>query len=195
MGQIHLHMSMSLDGYIAGPDVSVEQPMGVGGERLHQWLFAAPPDAEDAEVAGEMYSPAVVGAVLMGRRHFTVGIGQWGDDGAFGMPCFVVTNRPATPVVKGPTTFTFVTEGLDRALEQAQAAAGDKHVNVMGADVAQQLLRTGRIDTIQLNVVPVLLGGGTRLFDRLGPTELEQVAVVPTSTVTHIRYHVVSPPG
>jgi len=193
VGQVHLHMSMSVDGFIAGPDVSIEHPLGVGGQRLHEWMFTDPVDPDDADVVGTMFSTDRVGAVLMGRTHFEVGIGPWGDDGTFRMPCFVVTHRPADPVVKGPTTFTFVTDGVERALELAQAAAGDKHINVMGANLAQQMLRAGQIDEIQLNLVPVLLGDGVPLFAHLGDhhIELHRTAVMPSSTVTHLRYRVV----
>lgn len=141
-------MSMSLDGCVAGPEVSLQHPLGVAGERLHQWLFADPSDERDARVAGGMFSPERVGAVLMGWQ-FTLGIGEWD-------------------------------------------AAGGKHVNVMGADVARQLLRAGHIDEIQISLVPVLLGDGVRLFDHIGVglTELEQVTVLPTATVTHLHYRV-----
>ncbi len=193
MGQVKLHVSMSLDGFTAGPGVRAGHPMGEGGTRLHEWLFADPMDPADAEVASAMYAPAKVGAVLMGRRHFDVGIAQWGDDGTFGMPCFVVTHRPAEPVVKGPTTFEFVTDGPERALRMARTSAGGRDVNVMGAEVTRQLLHAGLIDEIEINLVPIVLGGGASLFGGLKSEEitLEQIAVRPTSTVTHLRYRIV----
>ena len=192
MGTVRVHMSASLDGFVAGPDVSVEQPMGVGGERLHEWMFAAS-DATDIETAAEMFSTRTTGAVVMGRRTFDVGEQPWGEDGAFHLPCFVLTNRAAPTLVKGKTSFTFVTEGPERALALAQAAAGEKAVNVMGADTVQQLLRRGLVDEIQINLVPVLLHAGTRLFEHLGPDriELERTrAILPSSGMTHLTYRV-----
>jgi dihydrofolate reductase len=193
VGKVVVHKSMSLDGYVTGPDVRVDQALGEGGERLHAWMFADDIDPADARVAAESYSTERVGAVLMGRTHFTVGIGHWGDDGTFRLPCFVVTHRPAEPVVKGPTSFTFVTDGLEAALARAQDAAGAKDVNVMGASTSRQLLVAGLVDEIQINLVPVLLGDGARLFDGLGPAgpQLERLRVVDSPRVTHLRYRVV----
>jgi dihydrofolate reductase len=192
MGTVRVHMSTSLDGFVAGPDISVEQPMGVGGERLHEWMFA-PSNPTDIETAAEMFSTRTTGAVVIGRRTFDVGEQPWGEDGTFHVPCFVVTHRAAPTLVKGKTSFTFVTEGLEHALALAQAAAGGKAVNVMGAGAVQQLLRLGLIDEIHLNVVPVLLQTGTRLFEHLGPDriELERTgAVLPSSGVTHLVYRI-----
>jgi dihydrofolate reductase len=196
MGTVRAHMSMSLDGYVAGPDVSREHPMGVGGERLHQWLFGGG-DPRDAEVAAGMFAPATTGAVIMGRRTFEVGEAPWGEDGTFHLPCFVVTHRPAETRVKGPTTFTFVTDGIEAALARAQAVAGERAVNLMGAETTRQFLRAGLLDEIQINLVPVLLGAGTRLFEHLGehlgtaPIELERTRMVGSSTMTHLLYRIV----
>ena len=191
MGNV-VHMSMSLDGFVAGPNVRVEHPMGEGGERLHEWMFGGAGDPADARVAAEMFSTETVGAVVMGRTTFTVGEAAWGVDGTFGVPCFVVTHRAAETLVKGPTTFTFVTDGIESALAQAEAAADGKDVNVMGADTVQQLLRAGRLDEIQINLVPVLLGDGTRLFDGLGTghVELDRARVVESPRMTHLTYRV-----
>jgi dihydrofolate reductase len=191
MGHVCVYMSISLDGFVAGPDVGVEHPMGLGGERLHAWLDGT--DPRDAEIAGRMFSTATTGAVIMGRRTFTVGEGPWGEDGTFGLPCFVVTHRPADRVVKGATTFTFVTEGVEAALVQARAAAGAGHVNVMGADIVQQMLRAGLIDELHLTVVPILLGGGVRLFDAAASehVDLERIGVVDSAAVTHLQFRVV----
>jgi dihydrofolate reductase len=193
MGKVVVHKSMSLDGFVTGPDVRVDQAMGAGGERLHEWMFVEDVDPADAQVAAENYSTERVGAVLMGRTHFTVGIGHWGEDGAFRMPCFVVTHRPAEPVVTGPTTFTFVTDGLGAALGRAQDAAGDKDVNVMGASISRQLLAAGLVDEVRINLVPVLLGDGARLFDGLGPDgpRFERTRVVDSPRATHVTYRVV----
>ena len=192
MREVRVHMSISLDGFVAGPGVSREHPMGVGGERLHQWLFASGGDLVDAEVAAGMFSPRTTGAVIMGRRTFDVGEEPWGKDGAFHLPCFVVTHRPADRLVKGPTSFTFVTDGIQGALARARAAAGDRAVNVMGAETTRQFLREGLLDEINLNLVPVLLGSGTRLFESPGgaPRELQRTRVVESPTVTHLTYRV-----
>ena len=195
MGKVVLHMSMSLDGFIAGPNVDVERPMGDGGERLHEWLSTGGEgDPRDAEVASEMFATETTGAVVMGRRTFDVGEGPWGDDGTFGLPCFVLTHTPAETLVKGATTFTFVTDGIDSALAQAKAAAGDKHINLMGANTAQQFLSAGQLDEIQINLIPTLLGDGVRLFDRLAPNqiELERTRVIESSGATHLRFRVLN---
>jgi dihydrofolate reductase len=128
----------------------------------------------------------------MGRRTFDVGEGPWGDDGTFGMPCFVLTHTPAETLVKGATTFTFVTDGIDSALVQAKAAAGDKHINLMGANTAQQFLSAGQLDEIQINLIPTLLGDGVRLFDHLATDqiELERTRVIESSGVTHLTFRV-----
>ena len=139
-----------------------------------------------------MFSADTVGAVLMGRRTLDVGITHWGDDGTFGMPCFVVTNRPHETIVKGDTTFTFVTDGLESAVAQARAAADDKAVNVMGANITRQLLIGGLIDTIEINLVPIILGGGASLFGDLpmNALRLEQLDARPSVSVNHLRYRV-----
>lgn len=193
MGKVQSQMSMSLDGFVTGPEVSSENPMGVGGERLHQWMFDPHRDPRDAEVAAEMLAPSTTGAVIIGRRTFDLGEGPWGEDGTFHLPCFVLTHRPAAKLVKGPTSFTFVTDGIQDALARAQAIAGDRAVNVMGAETTRQFLRDGLLDEIQITLVPVLLGGGTRLFEPLGrgPMELEQTRVVESPAVTHLTYRIV----
>ncbi len=187
---LRFHVSVSLDGYVAGPDVNVDQPMGNGGESLHTWLFAEPRDPVDASVASEMFATDTVGAVLMGRRTLDVGIRHWGEDGTFGMPCFVLTHRPHQPIVKSATTFTFISDGLDTAVEAACGAAGAKDVQVMGADITRQLLIEDRIDEFDIDLVPALLGGGETLFGHLPAVHahLEQVSVRPSATVTHLRY-------
>ena len=191
MGRVCVFMSISLDGFIAGPEVGIDHPMGIGGERLHAWLDGT--DPKDADIAARMFSTATTGAVIMGRRTFTVGEGPWGDDGTFGLPCFVVTHRPAAPIVKGATTFTFVTDGVDEALVQARAAAGAGNVNVMGAEIVQQMLRAGLVDELHLTVVPILLGAGVRLFDAgsSADVELERIGVIDSSAATHLQFRVV----
>jgi dihydrofolate reductase len=216
MAKVTLDITMSLDGFIAGPNQTVEQPLGEGGERIHEWLYGlasfqerhgeSGSDGErnaDDEVLRESMDAA--GAVLMGRRMFSGGEGAWdddpradgwwGDDPPFGVPVFILTHHAREPVTKqGGTSFTFVTEGLDAALTQARAAAGERNVSVAGgADVVQQCLRAGVLDELQIHVAPLLLGDGVRLFDKLGvdlPT-LELTRVIESPAVTHIRYRVV----
>jgi dihydrofolate reductase len=191
VGRVCVFMSMSLDGFVAGPEVSVDRPMGASGERLHAWLDGT--DPKDADLAGRMFSPATTGAVIMGRRTFTVGEGPWGADGTFGLPCFVVTHRPADTITRGATTFTFVTGGIDQALADARAAAGAGNINVMGADVVQQMLRAGLVDELHVTLVPILLGDGVRLFDHLSSEqiELERTGVIDSSAVTHLQFRVI----
>lgn len=191
MGRVYVFMSVSLDGFVAGPDVGVDRPMGAGGERLHAWLDGT--DPKDAELAARMFSTATTGAVIMGRRTFTVGEGPWGEDGTFGLPCFVVTHRPAETLTRGATTFTFVTDGIAQALADARAAAGAGNINVMGADVVRQMLRAGVVDELHLTVVPILLGDGVRLFDRdlSEHVELERIGVIDSSAVTHLQFRVI----
>jgi dihydrofolate reductase len=193
MSKVRAHMSMSLDGFVTGPDVSIENPMGVGGERLHEWLFDDATDPSDVEISAEMFSVRTTGAVIMGRRTFEVGERPWGEDGTFHLPCFVLTHRAAPTLVKGTTSFTFVTDGLERALAQAQAVAENRAVNVMGAETIQQFLRAGLLDEIQINLVPVLLGVGTRLFDHRSDAhiELERTRIAESSVMTHLTYRVV----
>lgn len=190
MGKVMLDMSMSLDGFIAGPNVGVELPMGEGGERLHEWLFNTAASEVDAEVAQEML--ATTGAVVLGRRTFEVGVGEWGDT-PFPVPCFVLTHEAREELVKKSGTFTFVTTGIESALEKAKAAAGEKNIRLMGADIAQQFLKAGLLDEIQLNLVPVLLGDGIRLFEHIGTEqiELESTRVIESPGVTHLKFRVV----
>ena len=191
MGQVILNITMSLDGFTAGPNVSLEKPLGENGMRLHQWLFEGK-TARDAELIDEQFK--TTGAFIIGRRMFDVGEKPWGDDGAFGMPCFVLTHRPRETLIKGPTTFTFVTDGIESALRQAKAAAGDKNVCVNGgSDIADQYLKAGLIDEIHIHIVPLLFGAGTRMFDHIGSEtiELRTPEIIASPKVTHLRYQVV----
>jgi dihydrofolate reductase len=214
MAKLTLDISMSLDGFIAGPNQTLEQPLGEGGDRLHEWAFAAVSWRErhglsggetnaDSEVVEEALR--TTGATVMGRRMFSGGQGRWeddptadgwwGDDPPFHHPVFVLTHHARAPVTKqGGTTFTFVTDGIQAALEEARAAAGDKDVAVGGgANVVQQYLDAGLLDELQLHLAPVLLGDGVRLFDNLGTgqVELERTRVIESPTVTHVKYRVV----
>lgn len=196
MGQVFLDMSLSLDGYTAGPGVSSEQPMGRRGPRVQQWLFgdeAREPSDPDQRARADMF--ANTGAFILGRRTFDVGEASWGDDGTFGTPCFVVTRRGRDALERGPTTFHFVTDGIRSALEQAQAAAGDRDICVMGgAETARQYLDAGLLDELRIHLAPVVLGAGKRLFDHSGPTvPLETIQVVESPLATHLRFKVVKP--
>jgi dihydrofolate reductase len=213
MAKLRLDITMSLDGFVAGPNQTLEQPLGEGGERLHEWILGLASWREahglsggttngDSEIVEE--SVRDTGAVVMGRRMFGGGEGPWGDepwegwwgeDPPFHVPVFVLTHHAREPLVKeGGTTFTFVTDGVESALEQASAAAGDKDVLLAGgADVAQQYLKAGLLDELQIHVVPLLLRDGERLFDNLGADEieLERVRVIDSPAVTHLKFRVV----
>ncbi|NGN63373.1 dihydrofolate reductase family protein [Streptomyces sp. A7024] len=193
MSKVISGISMSLDGFVTGPDVTRERQLGQGGEVLHQWL--SEPDPRDAELLAGM--AAGVGAILMGRRSYDLaeGDGGWADGGPAGdAPCFVLTHKPPAPeTVRAPHVFTFVTDGIHSAVKQAKAAAGGKTVGVHGASAAQQCLAAGLMEEIQIHLAPVLLGGGTRLFEHLGggPVRLRRTQVVDTPNVTHLRFEVI----
>ncbi len=204
MGIVTAHMSMSLDGFIAGPNAGVGNPLGDGGARIQQWMFDLASFREiqgltggqtnkDDEELRERFTPT--GAVVMGRRMFDEGEVPWGDNPPFHMPVFVVTHEARDRLVKeGGTTFTFVTDGIESALEQAKAAAGDKNVNIAGgADTVQQFVKAGLLDELEIHLAPLLFGEGIRLFDQIGPEhiELENIRVVASPRVTHLRYRVV----
>jgi dihydrofolate reductase len=211
---LKLAISMSLDGFVAGPDQTLEEPLGEGGEQLHEWAIAVASWRESHGLEGgernvddELLREHTdsIGATIMGRRMFSGGEGPWeedpnsdawwGDEPPFHHPVFVLTHHTREPLEKrGGTTFTFVTEGAESALELAREAAGGKDVAVGGgAEAAQQYLKAGLLDELQLHVVPVLLGGGVRLFKDLAgaPGQLERVRVVESPTgVTHLKYRV-----
>lgn len=201
MGRVRFDISMSLDGFIAGPGAGIEKPLGEGGERLHEWLvgleswrerhgYEGGEAGRDAEILDEAFSG--LGAIVMGRRMFDEAERPWGDDPPFHVPVFVVTHNAREQLVKeGGTTFTFVTDGIESALEQARAAAGDQNVGLAGgANIAQQFLKAGLLDELQIHLIPILLGDGTRLFDRLGnqQIELEGTRVIESPGVTHLRF-------
>jgi dihydrofolate reductase len=203
MTKLSFHISVSLDGYITGPDPRPEEPLGDGGEGLHEWMAGLTDmraerqnsaDAAAADVIAGAYES--VGALVMGRGMFDAGEEPWGDDPPFGMPVFIVTHHAReTDARKGGTTYHFVTDGIDSALEQARKAAGGKDVMLWGgAQVINQYLAAGLLDELELHVVPVLLGDGARLFDNLGDAEvqLEQVRAVEAPGVTHLKYRVVT---
>jgi dihydrofolate reductase len=192
MGKVITGISMSLDGFVTGPNVTRAQQLGDGGQVLHRWL--AEPDEHDTEVLAGMGEH--LGSILMGRRSYDLaeGDGGWDDGGPAGpAPCFVLTHQAPPPhTVRAPKVFTFVTDGIHSAVAQAKAAAGDNVVGVHGASAAQQCLAAGLMDEIQIHLAPVLLGGGTRLFDHLGGRfALERTQVVASSNVTHLRFRVI----
>lgn len=194
MSKVLLELSVSLDGFVTGPEVGPGAPLGIGGERLHEWMFAGK-SASDSETF-ETAHFSEIGALVLGRRMADLGIGPWGEEPTFHAPCFVVTHRPAETIVKkGGTSYIFVTDGIEAALERAREAAGPQDVMVNGgAEVAQQFLNAGLLDEIRLHLVPILLGAGIRLFDgvrtdvRLVPREAQN-----EPAVTHLVYDVGRP--
>ncbi|MGW5463508.1 dihydrofolate reductase family protein [Streptomyces sp. NPDC003996] len=197
-------MAISLDGYVAGTGVSIDNPGGDGAEPLFEWIhnlaswrerqgMTGGEDNRDSELMREWFD--ATGAVVMGRMMYDTGEEFWGDNPPFRTPVFVLTHRPRPTLVKeGGTTFTFVTDGVHSALDQAKAAAGGKNVDIAGgASTVQQYLREGLIDELQLHVVPALLGDGLRLFEGVGTGQrsVEQVRVVETPLATHLKYRFV----
>jgi len=212
MSMLRFQLAVSLDGYVAGPDQSEENPLGVGGMDLHQWLFELEAwRKEEGQEGGEVNASSLVveeiqsnvGAYVMGRNMFGGGPGPWsedtpwkgwwGDDPPYHTPVFVLTHHPRVPLqMEGGTTFLFVTDGIESALEQAkQAAAGMDVVLGGGADVVQQYLAAGLVDEFELHIVPILLGAGERLLENVGKLRLEQVRAIQAPGVTHIKYRVV----
>jgi dihydrofolate reductase len=213
MGKVHVDISMSLDGFVAGRNQTLEQPLGEGGERLHDWVVALKSWRERHGLSGGETGPDSdvleetirdTGATVMGRRMFSGGEGAWeddpnadgwwGDDPPFRHPVFILTHHPREAVTKqGGTTFTFVTDGIESALEQARAAAGDKDVAIAGgANAIQQYLAAGVVDELQIHIAAVLLGDGVRLFDQAPANlELETTRVIDSPRVTHLTYRIV----
>jgi dihydrofolate reductase len=210
MSSVTCHISVSLDGFVAGPNQSMENPIGEGGMRLHEWVVGLASWREqhgleggertaDAEIVDEVVDG--VGAYIMGRKMFGGGdgpwdetwAGWWGEDPPFHAPVFVLTHHARDPLaMQGGTTFTFVTDGIDSALEQARAAAGDKDVAIAGgASAVQQYLAAGMLDELHLHMVPIVLGAGERLLEGVGDPKLEPVKVVSSPAVTHVKYRVV----
>ncbi len=189
MALVVCDMSISLDGYVTGPNASRQNPLGEGGGVLHDWLFDAATEVDRALLQDAI---AGCGAVVMGRKSFdqTEGEGGWGDGGPVGdTPCFVVTHNE--PTTSYPPVFTFVTDGVASAIEQAKQVAGDKGVGLHGATVMQQALPLGLVDEIHVHVIPVLLGGGTPLFSTLDAAiTLERIAVQVTPAATHLAFRV-----
>lgn len=202
MGKVGTGFSTSLDGFIAGPNDSVERPLGDGGERLFAWYFGG--DTEYTMPSGRITlkvspqsagllreSHEKTGALVVGRRHFDLA-GGWGGRHPMDLPVFVVTHSVPREWIYEGSPFTFVTGAVEGAVEQAKVAAGGKDVGVGGANVAQQAIKAGLVDEVGVYLVPVLLGGGVRFFDDLGDgrIELERTRVVEAPGVTHLRFRV-----
>ena len=197
MSKVLAGITMSLDGYVTGPDDRLGAGLGEGGEKLHEWVFGGPwtyesprgsPAAVDQDYLDDVFASA--GAWIVGRTMHDV-VDGWGDDPGFDVPVFVVTHRPHETVVKGDTIFEFVTDGIDDALARARAAAVGKNVIVMGgADLLRQYLAAGVVDEFTLTIAPVLLGAGKRLFDGISRTDIrfERTAVVESPFATHLRF-------
>ncbi len=211
MAELRFEISMSLDGFIAGPNQSEEHPLGEGGMQLHEWVFNLAAwrerhgqDGGDVNASTKVIQESLenVGSTVMGRNMFggegswadKPWDGWWGEEPPFHTPVFVLTHHPREPLAKSAgTTFHFVTDGVESALNQAKEAAGGKDVALGGgADVAQQYLNAGLIDELQIHLIPVLLGEGARLFDELEPAKvgLECTRAIHAPGVTHIKYRV-----
>lgn len=203
MGKVTVELSMSLDGFVAGPNDGPEHPLGEGGERLFQWYSSgdtalALPGTDmvfkvaraSADFLREQWNAQ--GAMVTGRRMFDIA-NAWGGKPPGGGPCFVVTHSPAHEWAKPGSPFAFVADGVESAIRQAKHAANGKNVSASSASVVQQCLAAGLIDEIQIDLVPTLLGAGVRLFDHLGarPIDLERIAVVAAPDVTHLRFRVI----
>ena len=190
MGKVVYDISMSLDGFITAAGQTPLEPMGAGGQRLHDWAFGD--DERDREVLST--GLAGTGAVITGRRNYTDALPWWGADGPTGparLPIVVLCHQiPADPPPPGGV-YTFVTGGVEQALKQAREAAGDKDVTVMGgAETGRQFLAAGLVDEISIHLVPVVLGGGTPMFTGGLPVELENISSLQTAAATHLRFRV-----
>lgn len=194
MAKVTCNISVSVDGFVAGPDQSVENPLGVGGMQLHEWHFH--PQGDDQRVIDEwQHSP---GAYVMGRNMFGPGRGEWdldwtgwwGDEPPYHAPVFVLTHHPRDSVqMDGGTTFHFVTDGIEAALNRAQDAAADKNVEIAGgASTVNEYLNAGLVDELHMHVAPVLLGRGERLFAGVSDLRLAPVQVVGSAGATHVKY-------
>lgn len=211
MPKLFADISMSLDGYVAGPEPTLKEPLGKGGEQLHEWVFKlaawrAPHQLDGGETGPDndimKETTANTGAVIMGRKMFSGGEGPWdqdpnpnawwGDTPPFHVPVFVLTHHARETVQKqGGTSFHFVTDGIESALRQAKAAAGDKNIQIAGgAAVIQQYIHAGLLDELQIHVTSILLHGGVRLLENLGDTVLEKIRVIDSPLVTHMKFRI-----
>jgi dihydrofolate reductase len=197
---------MSLDGYVAGPNDGLANPLGDGGDRLFAWYYSGDttfqfpgnvPEFKVSRASAEVLTEAThaIGAMVAGRRMFDIA-GAWQGHPPVEVPCFIVTHSPPQEWIKDGSPFTFVTDGVESAIRQAKAAAGEKLVSVASADIANQCLRAGLLDEIHIDLAPVLLGGGVRLFEHLGirPVDLELIRVVQGQGVIHLGYRILHNP-
>ena len=196
MTKVIFDISMSLDGFVTASGLRPDEPLGEGGQRLHEWATSES-DARSREVLNDERN--ATGAMISGRRTYDTSLPWWGADGPSGtarLPLFVVSHDvPAQPPAEG--VYTFV-EDIHRALEGAKAAAADRNVSVMGgADIGQQFIRAGLIDEILIHLVPVLFGSGTRMFDHIGDEHihLQTIQVIEAPAATHLRFRVVKQPS
>lgn len=187
MTKIFIDITMSLDGFIAGPDISAENPMGKGGLRLHDWMFGVQTDA-DKKIGSEQMQNT--GAVIIGRRMYETAIsGPWGNENPFAAPVFVLTEAAPEQIIDG---FTYVSDGIESALAQAKKVAADKNIWITGANVSQQFLKAGHVDELHIHIAPVLFTKGTKLFENIGDQhiELKALSCEQTPGATHIVYKV-----
>jgi dihydrofolate reductase len=210
MSSVTCQISISLDGFVAGPNQSLQNPIGEGGMRLHQWLFETAswreqhgqeggPRTADSDVVSDLFTN--VGAYIMGRKMFGGGggpwdetwTGWWGDNPPYHVPVFVLTHQARKALsMQGGTTFTFVNDGIESALRQARSAAGDRDVAIAGgAHTVQQYLRAGLLDELYLHIVPVVLAAGERLLENVGDPTLKPISVIASPAVTHINYRII----
>lgn len=211
MRKVFADITMSMDGYIAGPAPTLKEPLGERGQQLHEWVMrlaawraAHGMDGGETGPDNELMKEitANTGAVIMGRKMFSGGhgpwendpnpLGWWGDTPPFHTPVFILTNHPReTVTMKGGTSFHFVTDGIQSAMTQAKAAAGDKDISIAGGAMAiQQYMKAGMLDELQIHIVPLLLHGGTRLLENLGNAALEKIRVIDSPLVTHVKFRV-----
>lgn len=211
MSIVTCHQSISVDGFTAGPNQTLENPIGEGGMRLHEWMFETAvwrrmqslppvPDTPDSAIVDEIASNPHVGAYVMGRHMFDHHRGEWdqswkgwwGDNPPYHVPVFVMTHHRRDPLpMEGGTTFFFVTDGIESALRRAREAAGDKDVQIAGgANTIQQTLRAGELDELNLHIAPIVLGAGERLLQDVGDLKMTPVSVVASPNVTHVKYRI-----
>jgi dihydrofolate reductase len=189
MGKVIIDITMSLDGYVTAPNDGPDNGLGDNGRILHEW--AINPTEDDMQLLVD--EPQTLGSCILGRRTFDIAEGAWGDNPPFGASTvYVLTHRPHEPLQRGETTFVFVTEGMEKAMELARADAGVLGVNLMGANVSQQYLKAGMVDEMEIHIANVVLGAGRPLFANIGYDQirLERIRVIPTPAATHIRYRV-----
>jgi dihydrofolate reductase len=198
MSKVTADMSISVDGFAAGPNQTLDKPFGDGleDEQLHRWMFE-----EREQHAAEIEAIITAGAYIMGRNMFSPGRGEWdldwkgwwGDDPPYHAPVFVLTHHPREPLpMQGGTTYHFVTDGIESALAQAREAAGDKDVSIAGgAATLGQYLAAGLLDELRLHVAPITIGAGERPLEAVGKLELELLGSRSTDLVTHLTYRVV----